>query len=379
MPVWWSVFAYMIFVSVFGMIIYKSSAKATVIGNVDASEEKGEKFGKSIGIVFAFLTFVLLVFFVGQRSHIGDTEIYQGIYDKLDPSVDQIWPLLTGGEKGRLYTALQILFKHFTNGSYNDWFTFVAIWQSISVVLLLYKYSINYTFSIYLFFVSGTTIWMTNGIRQYMAVTLILYFADDIIKRKTIRFVIVVLIAYMIHSSAIFWIPVYFIINYEPWSKKYILLSVLLIVALFVYSTSSLIDDTEFGYLRGDEFKVGVNPFRVVVMAMPSIIAFWKRKQIQEKLNPFFKICVNLSVITTGCYIVGMFTSGIIGRLPIYFQIFNYILLPWLLKEAYDEDMSKTITLTAVVLYFIYFYYEMVINGAGQYVSDTLSISYWQT
>lgn len=374
MPVWWSVFAYMIIVSAFGMFIYKNRVLST--GTVEIASTKTER-NKSIGIVFAFLTFALLVFFVGQRSHISDTEIYQGIYDNLDPDLGQVWSLLIGGEKGRLYTVLQIIFKHFTQGTYNDWFTFVAIWQSISVVLLFYKYSINYTFSIYLFFVSGTTIWMTNGIRQYMAVTLILYFADDIIKRKTIRFVIVVLIAYMIHSSAIFWIPVYFIINYEPWSKKYILLSVLLIVALFVYSTSSLIDDTEFGYLRGDEFKVGVNPFRVIVMAVPSIIALWKRNKLKEKLTPFYSICVNLSVITTGCYIVGMFTSGIIGRLPIYFQVFNYVLLPWLLKESFEEDMYKTITLIAVILYFIYFYYEMVINGAGTYVSDSLGLSYW--
>ena len=379
MPVWWSVFAYMIFVSAFGMIIYKSRAKETVIGYVDTSEEKRIKYGKSIGIVFAFLTFALLIFFVGQRSFISDTAIYQGIYDKLNPDLNQIWQILTSDEKGRLYTVLQILFKHFTNGSYNDWFTFVAIWQSISVILLLYKHSINYTFSVYLFLVSGTTIWMINGIRQYLAVTFILYFVDDIIKRKTIRFIIVIIIAWMIHSSAIFWIPVYFIVNYEPWSKKYIILSTILIIALYVFSTTSLIDDTEFGYLRGDDFKVGVNPFRVIVMAMPSIIAFWKRKQIQDKLTPFLQICVNLSVITTGCYLVGMFTSGIIGRLPIYFQIFNYVLLPWLLKEAYDEDMSKTMILIAIVMYFIFFYYEMVITGSGLYASETLGLSYWTT
>lgn len=377
MPVWWGVFAYMIIVSAFGMLIYKSRVKETAIGEVDTSEHF--KYEKSIGIVFALLSFVLLVYFVGQRSRISDTAIYQDIYDKINPALNQVWPLLTGGERGRLYTVLQIVFKHFTHGSYNDWFTFVAIWQSIPVILLLYKYSTNYTFSIFLFIVSGTTIWMTNGIRQYMAVTFILCFADDILNRKTIRFIIVVLIAFMIHSSAIFWIPVYFIVNYKPWSRKFIITAILLIAALFIVSTTSLIEETEFGYLQGEEFQNGVNPLRVIVMSIPSIIAFWKRKQIEDKINPFIKICINLSVITTGCYIVGMFTSGIIGRLPIYFQVFNYVLLPWLLKEGYDERSSKTITIISIVLYFAYFYYEMVISGAGAYASDSLHISYWVT
>lgn len=377
MPVWWGVFAYMIIVSAFGMLINKYRVKETAIGEVDTSEHF--KYEKSIGIVFAFLTFVLLVYFVGQRSHISDTEIYQGIYDKINPDLNQVWPLLTGNDKGRLYTVLQIIFKHFTHGSYNDWFTFVAIWQSIPVVLLLYKYSTNYTFSIFLFIASSTTVWMTNGIRQYMAVTLILCFAEDILNRKTIRFIIVVLIAFLIHSSAIFWIPVYFVVNYKPWSKKFVITAFIVIAALFIVSTTSLIEETEFGYLRGDDFKEGVNPIRVLVMSVPTIIAFWKRELIKDKANPFINLCINLSVITTGCYIVGMFTSGIVGRLPIYFQIFNYVLLPWLLKEGYDERSSKTITIISIVLYFAYFYYEMVISGAGAYVSDTLNISYWNT
>lgn len=377
MPVWWGVFAYMIIVSAFGMLIYRSNAKETTIGEVESSEQLSNR--KSIGIVFAFLTFVLLIYFVGQRSHISDTEIYQGIYNKLNPDLNQIWSTLIGNDKGRLYTVLQIIFKHFTHGSYTDWFTFVAIWQSIPVVLLLYKYSTNYTFSIFLFIASSTTVWMTNGIRQYMAVTLIMYFADDILNRKTFRFIIVVLIASLIHSSAIFWIPVYFVVNYKPWSKKFVITAFIVIAALFIVSTTSLVEETEFGYLLGDEFKEGVNPLRVLVMSVPTIIAFWKRKLIKDKTNPFINICINLSVITTGCYIVGMFTSGIVGRLPIYFQIFNYVLLPWLLKEAYDENTSRTITFIAIILFFAYFYYEMVISGAGVYVSDTLNISYWNT
>ena len=378
MPVWWSVFAYMIIVSAFGMLIYRNKAKVTTLGEFDTSEEV--KFGKSIGIVFAFLTFALLVYFVGQRSKISDTAIYESMYESASSNINDIWGLFFNtNEKGSLFTILMIFFKSLTHGTYNDFFTFLAILQSIPIILLFYRYSINFTFSVFLFITSSAFIWYTNGIRQFLAASLILLFVDDLINRKPIRFFIVVGIAFFIHSSALFWIPVYFIVNYEPWSKKFILLSVLLSVALFLYSKSSMIDDSEYAYLSEAEFNVGVNPLRVIAMSIPAIIAFWQRAVIKEKSDNTIDICVNLSLISSECYIVGMFTSGIVGRMPLYFQFSNFILLPWILKNAIKEDMAKTITLIAIVAYFLYFYYEMVINGSGSYVSDLLGIFYWDT
>lgn len=378
MPVWWSIFAYMIVVSAFGMLIYRNKEETTVL--VEGEISKESKYEKSIGAVFAFLSFALLVFFVGQRSQLSDTTIYQAMYDELNPDLGQIPEILFNTDlKGRLFNVLMVVFKHFTHGTYNDWFTFLAILQSIPIILLFYKYSINYVFTIFLFITGSSFIWYINGIRQFLAASLIILFVDDLINRKTLRFFIVVGIAFFIHSSAIFWIPVYLIVNYKPWSKKFVLLSVLLAFALFLYSTSSLIDDSEYSYLSKSEFHVGVNPLRVIVMSIPAIIAFIKRDVIKEKTNAFLDICINLSLITSECYIVGMFTSGIIGRMPLYFQFYNFLLLPWLLKNTLKEDISKIITLISIAAYFVYFCYEMIINGSGIYVSDTLNIEYWTT
>lgn len=377
MPVWWGIFAYMIFVSAFGMLIYKNRAKSTTVGIVEGASGKiGNT--KSIGIVFACLTFVLLIYFVGQRSHISDTEIYVFLYNNTNSDLGQIPSLLFNSDvKGSLFNILMIVFKHFTNGTHYDFFTFIAIIQSIPYILLFYKYSTNYTFSIYLFITCSSFIWYTNGIRQFLAASLVILFVDDLINRKPLKFLIVVGIAFFIHSSAIFWIPVYFLVNYEPWSKKFIILSVILALILFLYSRSSLIDDSEYSYLSESEFQVGVNPLRVIVMSTPAIIAFIQRKTIKEKTNNLWNICVNLSVITSECYIVGIFTSGIVGRMPLYFQYFNCIFLPWMLKKSFKEDLAKTITLISVIAYFLFFYYEMVINESGSYVSDSLSIAFW--
>lgn len=379
MPVWWGIFAYMMIVSIFGMAMYKNKVHNATVGPVDDSSSVVNY--KSIGLFFALATFAVLMYFAGQRSGIFDTGDYQYSYEHYyTDDLSQIIDIFTGAreEKGPLFKILLILFKHFTHGTYNDWFTFIALIQCVSIALFLYKYSINFTYSVYFFFTTSTFLWMVNGMRQFLAVAIILFFVDWLKERKTIPFLIVIIVAYFIHSSALFWIPVYFIINYDPWSKKFIILSLTLSIALYLYSRSSMVEDTDYAYIATQENQVGVNPIRVLVMAVPSIIAFAQRKNIKNINDPFVNIWVNLSVITTECYIVGMFTTGVMGRMPGYFQMFNLLLLPWLLKKAFDESMGKSILIASLIGYFAYFWYDMFIAGNGLYVSETLGFSYWR-
>ena len=378
MPVWWGIFAYMMIVSIFGMAMYRNKVQNATVGPVDDSSSIVNY--KSIGLFMALLTFVVLAYFAGQRSGIFDTGDYQYSYENyFTGDFEEITELINGTrqEKGPLFKILLVLFKHFTNGTYNDWFTFVALIQCVSIAVFLYKYSINFAYSVYFLFTTSTFLWMVNGMRQFLAVAVILFFVDWIKERKTIPFIIVIIVAYFIHSSALFWIPVYFIINFEPWSKKFIIFSVILTVALFLYSRSSMVEDTDYSYLNTAEYNVGVNPIRVLVMAVPTIIAFLRRKRIREIDDSFVKVWVNLSVITTECYIVGIFTSGVMGRMPGYFQVFNLLLLPWLLKKAFDESMGKSILIASLIGYFAYFWYDMYMAGNGLYVSETLGFSYW--
>lgn len=377
MPVWWGIFAYMMIVSIFGMAMYKNKVQNATLGPVDDSSSVVNY--KSIGLFFALATFVLLVYFAGQRSYIFDTTDYQYSYDNyFTGDLKEITEIINGtrNEKGPLFKILLVLFKHFTHGTYNDWFTFVALIQCVSIALFLYKYSINFTYSVYFFFTTSTFLWMVNGMRQFLAVAVILFFVDWIKERKTIPFLIVIIAVYFIHSSALFWIPVYFIINFEPWSKKFIIFSIIISVVLFFYSKSSMVEESDYSYLNTAEYSIGVNPIRVLVMAIPSIIAFTQRKRIKEIDDSFVKVWVNLSVITTECYIVGMFTSGVMGRMPGYFQMFNLLLLPWLLKKSFDESMGKSILIASLIGYFAYFWYDMYIAGNGIYQSIKLNIYY---
>ena len=79
-----------------------------------------------------------------------------------------------------------------------------------------------------------------------------------------------------------------------------------------------------------------------------------------------------MSVICAGIYFLGIFTSGIlVGRLPIYFELYNLILLPYLLKECFTKESSK-IMFVLCTIGFLGFYYLQMKNS--YYVSEFTGI-----
>lgn len=376
MPVWWGCFAYSMFVSIIGMFMYKSKKQNASLVPIEG--EKTENY-RSIGLFFAFASFALLVFFVGNRSSMHDTLEYQYMYDIFyTDDLNQISDIITGkiNVKGPLFVIYMVLFKHFVHGTCNDWLMSIAIFQAISLALFFYKYSVNYAYSIYLFFTTSVFLWMVNGMRQFIAITVVLFAVNWLIKRKTIPFFLIVLVAYFFHSSAILWIPVYFIIHFKPWSTKFLVCSAILVVAILFVSSSSLISNTEYDYLLTDQ-RTGINPFRVAVSLVPPVIAYIRRKEIEKRANPLINLLINLSVISVGCYVVGMLINGVAARIVAYFDIFSLLLLPWVLKNAFDESMGKSITIASFIGYFMYFWYNMYIARNGMYVSDNLGLNIW--
>ena len=145
---------------------------------------------------------------------------------------------------------------------------------------------------------------------------------------------------------------------------------------MFLSTSQSFLKDAGYSYLTNIQKNTGVNPIRVLVMSVPVIIAFFERKKIEEITSPYINMFINISVICFECYIVGMFTTGVVGRLPIYFQIFNWILIPWLLNNVFDENMKKIVIFSCIIGFILYFYYDMYIAGMGIYHSTSLQLFY---
>ena len=86
-----------------------------------------------------------------------------------------------------------------------------------------------------------------------------------------------------------------------------------------------------------------------------------------------------MSLIVTGLYIISKIASSgiLLGRLPIYFSMYNLILLPWLLKNIFEKKEKDLVYYIMVICYLMYFYYQInILSGGAIYISEVLKIKY---
>lgn len=60
----------------------------------------------------------------------------------------------------------------------------------------------------------------------------------------------------------------------------------------------------------------------------------------------------------------------IYARMNIYFSLFSIVLLCYVLKYAFTSNSTKLVYYFSILLYFLFYYYEMVISLGMKYSSQ---------
>lgn len=333
--------------------------------------------------VQAFLAMFYLVFFLGMRSAGADTAAYLRSYADTQPGLGHaVRTLFNFREEETLFAAYGIVMKTLFGSNYTPYLFGIAAVSGFAVAKCLHRYSEGYFTSMLLFVLWGTWSWMINGIRQFMAVALTFLALSLIEESKPIRYFIVVFIASRIHTSALLMIPVYFLVHGEPWSIRTLIAILVAVFAVlftspFLGALETVTEGMDYnGVLSNSYFleDTGSNPIRTLVFAIPTVLAFMERDTIKHEAPDVIKICVNMSVICVCVSAIANVTSGIyIGRLPIYFSVYNMILLPWLFCHTDIKDRAGWIP-TLMLVYAAYFIYENYIHGHPYYMSEALNL-----
>lgn len=371
-----AVYVFMLLWVVIWGIMSQITARQVCVGN--------EIYEKRVNILMAIMTFSVIVFFSGLRSGIADTWTYIEMFKEYPLWPDAYEFITDPDAREPGFRMFSILIKTYISQDYQPWLFIIASISGICIMYPLYKYSCNYGLSVFLFMASCQFTWLLNGMRQFLVAAILFACTPLILNKKPIPYIIIVLILSTFHTSALIMIPAYFIVDSEPWSKKTMLfVGVIVLTMLFTSQFTSLLDTVveNSDYASSmEEFKNtddGTNIIRVLVESVPIIIAFIYRDMIKEKITPIIKISINMSLIASGLYIISKVArSGImLGRLPIYFSLYNLILLPWLIKFIFERNEKNLMYFLMIVGYVVFFYYQMVTtwNGLG-YVSNVLNI-----
>lgn len=316
----------------------------------------------------AFLLFLPYVIWAGCRSNsFGDTIAYKNMFKEAPSVLSQALPYAIEQTKDKGFFFITVIFKSLIGESSTAFFLLIAFIQGICLVYVYRKYSCNYAMSIFLLLASTDYVaWMHNGIRQFIVVAISFACFPLIQKKKYFSVIFILVIASTIHAMALIVIPFIFISQGKAWNKKSLLFLIGVVLSIifldqFTNIVTTTMENTQYSAGVGDFLSdTGVNIYRVIVYSVPTIISLIFKRRLDRYQNRMINFCINMSIVSSGLYIIGYFTSGIMfGRLPIFFSLYNYILLPWEIQNLFTRESAKIITVVCCGLYLFFFYYQM--------------------
>lgn len=318
--------------------------------------------------VFAFMVMLPVIWMAANREYFADTSLYILIYSEMPSTFQQLSEYMNTVTKDAGFSFISVVLKCILGQDYFLYLLILAVFQGVAVAKFFRRYSVNYVLAIFLFVASTDYIaWMFNGLRQFTAVSIILFAAPLMLNKKYFKMIIIILIASTIHQSALLMIPFMFIAGGEAFNKRTILFIVAIIAAVFFVGQftdfmNETLQYTQYKNVVSDYtgWDDGTNPIRVLVYCVPAIIAAFNARRIRGAQNVLINFSANMSLISAGLYLISMVTSGIfLGRLPIYCSLFGYILLPWEIENLFSYNNSKILKVATIVGYIAFYYYAM--------------------
>ncbi len=325
-----------------------------------------KKIDKKLEIIIAAIIILIFILVAGLRVNIGDTYAYIEGYEKLATFTG-----FTDEGKDKGFTLLSLFLYNISPDPQFLIFATSLIIQFF-YVYTLYKYNDNNYFEleVFMYITSGCFLVSMNGMRQAIAGAILFALTHLIIKGKFIPYAILVWIISSIHASALIMIPIYFLCREEAWSKKTKILIVLAAIGfLFFYQLMPAMFDvlgdstyTEYEALMMEE-GIGASPIRFIVNLVPVLLAYWKKDQL-KKIWPESNVFVNMSLVNSIIMAFSLY-NWIFARFQIYFQLYNFVLLPFIIKNCFTRKEKGLIYYCFVICYLGFFYYEQVIGKVG--------------
>lgn len=320
---------------------------------------------------FAAVVMVLpIIYWAGTRGNVADTTAYRQGFLSASSSLSSIPQIIVGDGQDKGFAVLSVFLKAFIGNRDVIYFIIIAALCMLCVTFTYQKYSYSFALSIFLFVISTDVYqWLFNGMRQFIPAAILFACIGLILKKKYILLIIIILLVSTIHLSALLMIPCIFIVQGKPWNKKTMLFLIAVVVIIlfvdrFTDVLETLLANTQYDDVTEQfQYDDGTNLLRVLVYSVPPVLALIGRKQIEKMDSPIINLSINMSIVSMGIYIVSMFTSGIyIGRLPIYFSLYNYILLPWELDNLFTKRSAILLKIAMVGFYAVFCYYQMAVT-----------------
>lgn len=228
----------------------------------------------------------------------------------------------------------------------------IAILTYIPVCVFIYRYSEEPLISVYTYFAFSCFTYSLGIFRQMMAISIILLGIQYIEKRELIRYMIVIGIAMLFHTTAIIMLPFYWIAQIRFKHRLYIffiLECALLLTSRAVILIAVKVFPKYAGYVGGQYDKQGGSYLLLIVYNLIIVVAYFMAIREKNEKDKW----MHISFCATGCatlLLVLGYAMGIFGRIVPYYSIFLLILIPKIVNDYYGKNRIVICVLVTVCL-----------------------------
>lgn len=246
------------------------------------------------------------------------------------------------------------------NHSYTLWLLLISAIYMYPVYLLVKKYSKNPMYSWWCFAFIGLMMFTMAGIRQTIAMGIVLYGFVFLLNGRNLYFFICIVLAYFFHASALIFLLVFPLVKLElKFTPSTIFFYLIAIVAVLYSGRTILKDVTEFiaqsderfiGYAKAMHGSNYTYALQQLLLTVPSI--YYLRGRLHEKNIALF---AHIALIA----LIAVLMSPIIAemfRVSMYFSWSIMILFPMAMQEAQKngESILPRLYLILFIIYLVF-------------------------
>ena len=308
---------------------------------------------KANSYISYFFVASVLVLIAGLRFQVGtDYPHYVNNYFYAYPKDDFNFFLQPG-----VYIITKI--SQFIYDDYATWFLLMSCITVIPVVVVIVSRKENVEWCVLFYILLGCWHFSFNLVKQSVAATILFCGTNYIINRQFKKWVIICVLAFTFHVSAILMLPVYFIVEKKIKPRKIVFIFILGIIVLFSYDY--LFD--LINYLKQDQSLVygyyktsSVNVLRVLVGWIPIILCLlWnegKRFKDDSDFSCLFYLSLFNAVINTASM-----NSLYLYRFCCYTNMYNILFIPKVVNGT--KRYRNLIMAIMIIVYFAFWSYDL--------------------
>ncbi|MCJ7840500.1 EpsG family protein [Lederbergia sp. NSJ-179] len=220
------------------------------------------------------------------------------------------------------------------------------------------KYSVNIWLSVLMLVTAGSYYASFNITRQILAASIIFIGSKFLYERKFFKYLLVVLLAFLFHKTALIMIPFYFILNFRINIRNLLLFFISSTILVFYFD--GVIDFVQnFAYDNYTENSYGMTGQNVANVVLPIaflIFSLFHVKKLDPK-NNMHRIWFN-AVVFYAIFNILALQVEMVERLSRFFASYALLLIPFLFSKMQNKNLR---VIYMMVLIFVLILYNFVI------------------